>query len=145
MITPDNPYFAQVRLLVGVLPMVARERCFALKGGTAINLFVRDMPRLSVDIDLAFVPIGERAKALTEIDTALNRITQALKARPHGHDVRPAKRQEGHVCGLLVADRVAEIKIEVSPVLRGSVFPAAMKRIVKRAEAVFGFSGNCLA
>ena len=87
MITPDNPYFAQVRLLVGVLPMVARERCFALKGGTAINLFVRDMPRLSVDIDLAFVPIGERAKALTEIDTALNRITQALKARPHGHDV----------------------------------------------------------
>ena len=50
MITPDNPYFAQVRLLVGVLPMVARERCFALKGGTAINLFVRDMPRLSARV-----------------------------------------------------------------------------------------------
>ena len=53
MITPDNPYFAQIRLLVAVLPIVARERCFALKGGTAINLFVRDLPRLSVDIDLA--------------------------------------------------------------------------------------------
>lgn len=58
MITPDSPYFAQVRLLVAVLPIVARERCFALKGGTAINLLVRDMPRLSVDIDLAFLTIG---------------------------------------------------------------------------------------
>lgn len=61
MLTPDNPYYPQVRLLVGVLPFVARERCFALKGGTAINLFVRDLPRLSVDIDLAFVPVGSRA------------------------------------------------------------------------------------
>ena len=60
MLTPDNPYFPQVRLLVGVLPFVAQERCFALKGGTAINLFVRDLPRLSVDIDLAFVPVSER-------------------------------------------------------------------------------------
>ena len=49
MITPDNPYFRPVQLLVAVLPFVAEERCFALKGGTAINLFVRDMPRLSVD------------------------------------------------------------------------------------------------
>ena len=54
MITRDNPYFPQVSLLVGVLPFVALENCFALKGGTAINLFIRDMPRLSVDIDLAF-------------------------------------------------------------------------------------------
>ena len=46
MLTPDNPYYGQVRLMVGVLPFVARERCFALKGGTAINLFVRDLPRL---------------------------------------------------------------------------------------------------
>ncbi|MDP2962633.1 MAG: nucleotidyl transferase AbiEii/AbiGii toxin family protein, partial [Sulfurimicrobium sp.] len=42
MITPDSPYFSQVRLLVAVLPIFARERCFALKGGTGINLFVRD-------------------------------------------------------------------------------------------------------
>ena len=63
MITTDNPYLPQVRLLVAVLPFVARENCFALKGGTAINLFVRDMPRLSVDIDLAFLPIGDRATA----------------------------------------------------------------------------------
>jgi hypothetical protein len=82
MLTPDNPFYAQVRLLVGVLPFVARERCFALKGGTAINLFVRDLPRLSVDIDLAFVPIGSREAALAEIDAALRRIGAALTAVP---------------------------------------------------------------
>lgn len=140
MITPDSPYFAQVRLLVAVLPIVARERCFALKGGTAINLFVRDMPRLSVDIDLAFVPIGDRVLALEEIGAALGRISEALAGRPYGYRVRVGKRQDGSAYGLLVSDRVAEIKIEVSPVLRGSVYPESMRRIVDRAEADFGFA-----
>jgi hypothetical protein len=45
-------YHEQVQLLVSVLPHITKEECFALKGGTAINLFVRDMPRLSIDIDL---------------------------------------------------------------------------------------------
>ncbi len=47
MIPPDSPYLQQVRLLVEIMPLVAEEECFALKGGTAINLFVRDLPRLS--------------------------------------------------------------------------------------------------
>lgn len=51
------PYYRQVALLMQVLPYVAVEREFALKGGTAINLFIRDFPRLSVDIDLAWVPL----------------------------------------------------------------------------------------
>lgn len=50
----QSPYYQQVALLISALPAVAKERCFALKGGTAINLFVRDFPRLSVDIDLAY-------------------------------------------------------------------------------------------
>jgi predicted nucleotidyltransferase component of viral defense system len=48
----------QVRLLLAVLPEVAKETCFAMHGGTAINLFLRDMPRLSVDIDLTYVEIS---------------------------------------------------------------------------------------
>ena len=52
MLSADNPFYRQVVLLVELLPLVVREPCFALKGGTAINLFVRDLPRLSVDIDL---------------------------------------------------------------------------------------------
>ena len=60
MLNADNPFYRQVVLLVELLPLVARESCFALKGGTAINLFIRDMPRLSVDIDLTYLPIQER-------------------------------------------------------------------------------------
>jgi hypothetical protein len=48
--------------LIRVLPSIAEEACFALKGGTAINLFVRDMPRLSVDIDLTYLPVQPRGK-----------------------------------------------------------------------------------
>ena len=51
----NEVYQRQVRLLLRVLPHVAEEICFALKGGTAINLFIRDMPRLSLDIDLTYL------------------------------------------------------------------------------------------
>ena len=61
-----------------VLPEVAKEKCFAMHGGTAINLFVRDMPRLSVDIDLTYVEIAERKETLDGINAALNRI-EALR------------------------------------------------------------------
>lgn len=53
----SSTYFKQVELLLRVLPFINEQACFALKGGTAINLFVRDMPRLSVGIDLAYLPI----------------------------------------------------------------------------------------
>ena len=55
-----SPYFRQAELLVRILPLVEEHPCFALKGGTAINLFHRNMPRLSVDIDLVYLPIGDR-------------------------------------------------------------------------------------
>ena len=70
----DETYRRQVALLVRTLPFVAEETCFALKGGTAINLFIRDMPRLSVDIDLTYLPLSDRAASLSEIDSTLRRI-----------------------------------------------------------------------
>lgn len=140
MITPASPYYAQVALLVRVLPVVAAEPCFALKGGTAINLFIRDMPRLSVDIDLAFVLISDWANALVEIDTALVKIKQTLEGRTYGLRVRIGKREGAAAVGLLVANSEAEIKIEVSPVLRGSVYPVAPLRITSKAESEFGFA-----
>lgn len=48
----NDYYRKQVQLLVRILPLIDTEKCFALEGGTAINLFYRDLPRLSVDIDL---------------------------------------------------------------------------------------------
>ena len=64
----NEAYRRQAALLIKTLPLVAAETAFALKGGTAINLFVRDMPRLSVDIDLTYVPVADRESSLKEID-----------------------------------------------------------------------------
>jgi hypothetical protein len=64
-------YRAQAALLVRVLPFVAGEECFALKGGTAINLFIRDMPRISVDLDLTYLPVADRGASLKAIDAAM--------------------------------------------------------------------------
>lgn len=60
----DARYHEQVRLLVSLLPFLNDEPCFALKGGTAINLFVQPLPRLSGDIDLAYLPLEPRDDAL---------------------------------------------------------------------------------
>lgn len=73
-------YKRQVALLIRVLPLVTEEACFALKGGTAINLFVRDLPRLSVDIDLTYLPVAPRPESLADLDTAMKRIAGSIKA-----------------------------------------------------------------
>ena len=75
----SEDFRAQVALFVRVLPYVATETCFALKGGTAINLFVRDLPRLSVDIDLVYLPIEDRETSLIGIRSALGRIAQKIR------------------------------------------------------------------
>lgn len=136
----NQVYLDSARLLTRVAPLVLVDDTFALKGGTAINLFVRDLPRLSVDIDLAFVPVSERASALREIDAAFHRIKRMLEGVSPAYVARIAKREEGRAYGMLVANHEAEIKVEVSPVLRGSVYPESERRIVARAEAEFGFA-----
>jgi len=68
-------YRRQAALLISI---VAAERCFALRGGTAINLFLRDITRISVDLDLTYVPVADRDASLTAIDGALRRIAAAI-------------------------------------------------------------------
>src|SRR3546814_17638394 len=75
-------YSAQVALLVRIIPEIAREDIFALKGGTAINLFVRDLPRLSVDIDLVYLPIAPRAESLSALHDGFARLAGGLRQRP---------------------------------------------------------------
>jgi len=85
-------YLAQVQLLIRVLPIVAGEKDFAIKGGTAINLFVRDMPRLSVDIDLTYLPIAPYDEALVAIGAAMTRLAGDIQRGIRGG----ASRQAGH-------------------------------------------------
>lgn len=136
----NNPFFRQVELLVRTLPIVALQPCFALKGGTAINLFVRELPRLSVDIDLAYLPVEERETSLAAIDLALGTIKQDIEHRL-GAEVRMItlknsnKRTRLHIT--LNGDTV---KLEVTPVLRGSVFPAEIRQVKQTVEETFGFA-----
>jgi len=138
----DSPYFKQAELMLRAIPHVAAETCFALKGGTAINLFVRDMPRLSVDIDLTYLPLGEpRETALKKISDALGRIAASIKNTIPGARVQEGRAQKpDRVTRLIVATRQARIKIEPNEVIRGSVFPAEERELTRRAEDLFELS-----
>jgi hypothetical protein len=92
-------YRRQAALLVSVVPFVAVEKSFALKGGTAINLFVRDLPRISVDLDLAYPPVAGRDTSLTAIDAALRRVSAGIAGGIRGSrvdEVAPKGRSTHH-------------------------------------------------
>lgn len=113
----DQKYKSQVRLLLRVLPYVAEEACFALHGGTAINLFIRDMPRLSVDIDLTYLPIEDRLTTLKNIADALKRIKVRIeKAIPGVHIL-----YKPDIGKLLIRSDKEEIKLEVNLIRRGTL------------------------
>jgi predicted nucleotidyltransferase component of viral defense system len=134
-------YRRQVALLVRVMPFVAAEKCFALKGGTAINLFVRDMPRLSVDIDLTYLPVADRATSLKEIDAAMRRIADSIVRGIPGAAVnQSAPKGEAGITKLNVRADGAQMKIEVTPVLRGCVYEPETRSVSARVEDEFGFA-----
>lgn len=135
----SDTYRKQVALLVRALPAVATERCFALKGGTAINLFVRDLPRLSVDIDLTYLPVQSRPESLASIDAAMKRIAAALRASIRGAQVTE-QRVDGMVGKLFVRADGVQIKIEVTPVMRGCVYDPVERAVAPSVEAEFGFA-----
>jgi predicted nucleotidyltransferase component of viral defense system len=135
----NEKYRGQAALLIRVLPYVAEEKCFALKGGTAINLFARDMPRLSVDIDLAYLPIQPRPESLAAIEAALKRVAQALKKGIEGIHVTETK-TEGRVNKLLVSLRGVQIAVEVNPVMRGTAHPVETREVTETVEAELGYA-----
>ena len=132
-------YRKQVALLIRVLPLVTEETCFALKGGTAINLFVRDLPRLSVDIDLTYLPVAPRPQSLADINAAMKRIAGRIKAAIPGAQITEGA-TENTVTKLTVRSQGIQIKIEVTPVLRGCVFEPEMISVKPAVEEEFGFA-----
>jgi predicted nucleotidyltransferase component of viral defense system len=134
-------YRRQVALLIRTLPLVAEEKCFALKGGTAINLFIRDMPRLSVDIDLTYVPVEGWPQSLAAIEAALKRIAARIKATVPNAQVQEGRLQpQGVVNKLLVRSDRVQTKIEVTPVSRGCVHDPQSRSVSPAVEAAFGFA-----
>jgi predicted nucleotidyltransferase component of viral defense system len=117
-----NPvYLDTARLLTQVVPLVFVDDTFALKGGTAINLFIRDMPRLSVDLDLVFPDYTlPRDEALARINEAIRQTAERLKK--HGFQTHAPTAVAGET-KLLVRRGQVQIKVEVNFVMRGTVRP----------------------
>lgn len=134
----EDRYRDQMRLLMRVLPIVADEKAFALKGGTAINLFVRQMPRLSVDIDLVFLPTMPRNPALKTCGEALERIANAIEKRVGVKAERQTHKADE--LRVMVQDGRTRIKIELSPVLRGTMHSPTILDVVEPVEEEFGFA-----
>src|SRR5690554_3559761 len=135
------PYFNQIRLLVQILPLLNDFSCFALKGGTAINLFYRDMPRLSVDIDLVYLPIRKREASLGDISKNLKKLGATIKSNIKEVTVQHLPLDYNlFISKLIVIVENAVVKIEVSPVLRGTVCKPQFMRISSTVEKVIGFA-----
>lgn len=134
----DRAYIQQAELVVRSIPAIASEPCFAIKGGTAINLFELDMPRLSVDIDLTFLPVTDRETAIREIDLALKRIETRLVAR--GVTVRSRGTDVSRKLGCFANG--AEIKIEPNFILRGNVFPVRRLELSQKMAEIVGVSAE---
>lgn len=132
----DVQYETQTRLLLSLLPKLERHACFALKGGTAINLFVRDLPRISVDIDLAYLPLEPREQALTDISEHLRAFaSDALAITPGARILE--HHSEGRVDRVTIETPEAAIKIEPNKVFRGCVYPAEKRELSLPAQKEF--------
>lgn len=129
----EKVYRQQVALLLAVLPEVAKEKCFALHGGTAINLFVRNMPRLSVDIDLTYLPIEDREISIKHIAEALERIKSNIqKVVPN---VRITPRLDAGK--LQISANKVDMKIEVNLVNRGALTQPIEMPLCEKAQNEF--------
>jgi predicted nucleotidyltransferase component of viral defense system len=134
----DSPFYRQAALMVRMIPLVAEETCFALKGGTAINFFVHDLLRLSVDIDLTYLPLAERTASLDGMASALDRIAERIRGLHREVKVyRTTRPGVNRTAKLIVQGRTAQIKIEPNEVMRGVVFPSEFRPLAPRAEALF--------
>jgi hypothetical protein len=109
----EHRFFKEAKLMLEVMPAVAAESCFALKGGTAINFFVRDMPRLSVDIDLTYLPIEDRNPSLAGISDALKAIAVRIRKANGTLQIQEGKLKNTQiVTKLYVSNLDVQIKIE---------------------------------
>jgi predicted nucleotidyltransferase component of viral defense system len=129
----EKIYRQQVSLLLTVLPEVAKEKCLALHGGTAINLFVRDMPRLSVDIDLTYLPIEDREASVNHIAEVLERIKTNIEKVIPGARMTPRL----NVGKLLISANKVDVKIEVNLVNRGTIAEPKEMPLCERAQTTF--------
>lgn len=135
----DSPFYQQAELVIRIIPFIYKEEMLAIKGGTAINYFIRNLPRLSIDIDLAYVPIQDRAQALTDISETLHRISARIQQNIPNTSIR-YKQTDGKVSALFIQRESLQIKVEANTVIRGTIYPCLNQEICAEARTLFNQS-----
>ena len=135
----DKTQADTVRLLLTIASDVFANDIFAIKGGTATNLFVRDMPRLSVDIDGVYTPRQHPCdQALTAIAAELDAITERVAQL--GVSARAVASRDLSATKLVVENASSRVKVEVNIVFRGTVLPVERRNL--RSETAQMFSAE---
>lgn len=133
--TVNQVYIETARMMVQVAPLVFTDERLALKGGTAINLFMRDMPRLSVDLDITFTDHRvKRSQALAAINNAIRETEARLKAQ--GFQTRIVPAGDGIEAKLLIRRGKIEVKVETNYVIRGTVNSSGRSSLTPKAKEV---------
>jgi len=133
--TLNSKYLEQVSTLIDIIPLISQDKRFAIKGGTAINLFLFDMPRLSVDIDLCYLPLNQRDQALNDISQFIRNLSQ--KVTSLGLKTREKKSVSSYDSTLFILSNKIEIKVEINLVVRGSVNKPVLRTLVPTAVKMF--------
>ena len=133
----EDVYKKQVALLLDILPEITKEDVFALHGGTAINLFSLNMPRLSVDIDLTYIPASNnRYTDLRNIRSALDRIKERLKKQMPAIRFSDSQRAEEEL-KLICTVPDAMVKVEVNQINRGLIAEPELMVLCDKAQETF--------
>ena len=135
----NDVYRRQVALLIRIMPLVFRIKDFAVHGGTAINLFYRNLERLSVDIDLTYIPLKGREESLNEINAHLSRLKKEIEQAVPGIKVI----HKPNVWKLECFKDSTKIKLEVNGTKRGLLEPPVAMQLCETARETFHL--NCYA
>ena len=129
-------YKRQVSLLIRIMPSVYRIKDFAVHGGTAINLFYKNMPRYSVDIDLTYIPIQDREESLRTIEEHLKTLKVNIEKSIPNIKVIP----KYDVWKLQCTLNGATVKIEVNTIKRGIIGETEDKMLCEKAQIEFSMA-----
>jgi len=133
-----NLFYQQAELLISILPYMTKDTDFALHGGTAINFFVRDMPRFSVDIDLTYLHISSREETIKAISEQLRLISSRISSSmPSVKIEEKSDSPNSFITKLFIKRQGAIVKVDPNQVIRGSLFGPEERDICRKAEEVF--------
>jgi len=137
----DTKFYKQAELLLQILPFLKRGNTFALKGGTALNFFIRDLPRLSVDIDLTYLPIKDRDASFLDISTHLKESAEWIISNLNDVQVHYKYAQNSEtVIGFVLLRNNITVKVEPNLVIRGAVYKPEELTLCRKAQDMFGLS-----